>query len=834
MSQAGYTPIQLYFSTTAAAVPVNTNLADGELAINITDGKLYYKNNGGTVTLLASTAGAAGDVVGPASATDNALARFDATTGKLIQNSVGILSDAGVLTGLTGLTSSGSITLSSLTSGRVPYASTGGLLTDSANLTFDGTTLTANALTTTSTVTINGGTANGVTYLNGSKVLTSGSALTFDGTTLSVTGPLNLAGTSTFPTSGLMLRSADNQLKVVAGSAGIAFSAASGASTYATIDSSGNLGLGVAPSAWSLIKGLQVSGNGMFGAYNNESYVSNNWVYDGAEKYIANGFSTRYTQSSGKHIWYNAPSNASGAGAALTFTQAMTLDASGRLLVGTTSTTTSSSQSGEVYSAGAVGFLLTNTTAANYALSIKNEGTSGTRAFINFYEGTSGGTSRANISFDGSNNFVFTASNATIFTNGGSERMRIANDGKVGIGTTSPNGLLQIGSGNGGGNVPTTSALQFGANNSIVTFLGANDNESIDGVIGSWNTVYNHQNAKIEFRKAANLGSLRFYTQNGSGITERFRIHSDGAFGLSGANYGTAGQVLTSGGSGVTPTWTTVSGGGGTPAGSSGQVQYNNGGAFGAISAPMSTNGTSVTFDPTSTNTLNFFRNVNNSTNGMRWFNETGGPYYYDLANYTSSPYRGLVWGDSNFTPAGWANLMSFMNMSVGIGTKAPNATLQIVGSLSKSSGSFCIDHPLPSMTATHNLVHSFVEAPDADLMYSGMVNLVNGRATVNIDTASRMTEGTFVLLCRNVRRFCSNEGGWTPIRSTVVGNILTIEAQDATCSDEIFWQVIGERCDKHMIDTGWTDEEGRVIVEPLKIRELPASQRPVTTRTTA
>lgn len=44
-----------------------------------------------------------GDVIGPSSSTDNALARFDGTTGKLIQNSIGVLSDAGVLTGLTGL-----------------------------------------------------------------------------------------------------------------------------------------------------------------------------------------------------------------------------------------------------------------------------------------------------------------------------------------------------------------------------------------------------------------------------------------------------------------------------------------------------------------------------------------------------------------------------------------------------------------------------------------------------------------------------------------------------------------------------------------------------------
>jgi hypothetical protein len=175
MSQAGYTPLSLYYSTTASAVPTSGNLVAGELAINILDGKLYYKNSAGTVALLASTSGASGDVVGPASSTDNALARFDLATGKLIQNSVGILSDAGILTGLTGITSSGSITLSSLTSGRVTYAGTSGLLQDSANLTFDGTNLT-----------LLGGTANGVAYLNGSKVLTTGSALTYTGSTLSV------------------------------------------------------------------------------------------------------------------------------------------------------------------------------------------------------------------------------------------------------------------------------------------------------------------------------------------------------------------------------------------------------------------------------------------------------------------------------------------------------------------------------------------------------------------------------------------------------------------------------------------------------------------------
>lgn len=57
MAASGFTPISLYYSTTALAVPVNTNLAFGELAINITDGKLYYKDNLGVVKFIGSSAG---------------------------------------------------------------------------------------------------------------------------------------------------------------------------------------------------------------------------------------------------------------------------------------------------------------------------------------------------------------------------------------------------------------------------------------------------------------------------------------------------------------------------------------------------------------------------------------------------------------------------------------------------------------------------------------------------------------------------------------------------------------------------------------------------------
>jgi hypothetical protein len=81
-------------SSVVAKVPVPGDLEIGEIAVNLADAKLYTKNAGGTVIQLGGGSGS-GDVVGPSSATDNAVARFDSTTGKLIQNSVATIDDNG-------------------------------------------------------------------------------------------------------------------------------------------------------------------------------------------------------------------------------------------------------------------------------------------------------------------------------------------------------------------------------------------------------------------------------------------------------------------------------------------------------------------------------------------------------------------------------------------------------------------------------------------------------------------------------------------------------------------------------------------------------------------
>ena len=137
------------------------------------------------------------------------------------------------------------------------------------------------AVSFTNAPTVTGGTANGVAYLNGSKVLTTSTALVFN--------------------------------------------------------SSNNLGLGVTPtSGWATFTNvfenqggaIACSGVNNIRVFQNSYYNGSNYIYKTTEA------ASRYDQQQGVHAWFNAASGT--AGNAITFTQAMTLDASGNLLVGTT------------------------------------------------------------------------------------------------------------------------------------------------------------------------------------------------------------------------------------------------------------------------------------------------------------------------------------------------------------------------------------------------------------------------------------------------------------------------------------------------------------------
>ena len=107
------------------------------------------------------------------------------------------------------------------------------------------------------------------------------------------------------------------------------------------IDSAGNLGLGVSPSAWgSGYKALELASTGAIASAGNVTGIYMNCYENSSGNYIRRtaNYATAYVQNSGgsgQHQWWIAGSST--AGSTISFTQAMTLDASGNLGIGTTS-----------------------------------------------------------------------------------------------------------------------------------------------------------------------------------------------------------------------------------------------------------------------------------------------------------------------------------------------------------------------------------------------------------------------------------------------------------------------------------------------------------------
>jgi hypothetical protein len=129
----------------------------------------------------------------------------------------------------------------------------------------------------------------------------------------------------------------------------------------ARFDSAGNMGLGVTPSAFGSgsYKALQIGGSLSFMGRSggSDAYMMSNTFFDQTNyKYVASLAAARYTQSSGEHQWFNAASGT--AGNTISFTQAMTLDASSNLIT-----------SGDIYLGG------TSTGGAKAAIQYNSLGT---------------------------------------------------------------------------------------------------------------------------------------------------------------------------------------------------------------------------------------------------------------------------------------------------------------------------------------------------------------------------------------------------------------------------------------------------------------------------
>ena len=202
------------------------------------------------------------------------------------------------------------------------------------------------------------------------------------------------------------------------------------------IDSPGNLGLGVTPSAWgSGIKVAQVSFGALVSSATNNTLITSNCYYDGAQwVYLASSSATIYTQSSGLHTWRTAPSGT--AGNNVTFSTLMLLDASGNLGIGSAANT-----SQRLYVS------VSTTDSANGAAIDANS-----YPVSRFMAHSSGGGIRGleiGAPTGGVASPVYikvaeTSARFAILNNSGTEQFTILNGGNVGIGTTSPASLLDV------------------------------------------------------------------------------------------------------------------------------------------------------------------------------------------------------------------------------------------------------------------------------------------------------------------------------------------------------------------------------------------------------
>ena len=541
-------------------------------------------------------------------------------------------------------------------------------------------------------------------------------------------------------------------------------------STAITIDASQNVGLGT-PTPTAGHK-LHVIGRILAAGPDNGAYIlAKDTNTGGAELYINPAFAgagTPAIQVGTNHPLLFATNN----------TERMRIDSSGNVGIGTTSPDNKfhvvSGSAGEVAQ-------FTGAIEAR-GLSIRSETNTDASAHVVF-NSQSGGSKG-----------MFT------FETDGTERMRIDSSGNVGIGTDSPAGSLHVLGGNTGtsnwDNEATVSSVSINVQDRIYNAYSIRDGENIKaaGIGYSFNSSNGYK---------LYLGTASSTT---SGLSTGLTLDGSGNVGIGTSSPNThgigAGRIVTSysDSGNLYGLFTAVGAGTG-----GGEIDFGNQSVRHAAIASL--NGSALAFYTNSTNTgVTVTERMRIDSSGNLLLGRTSTPsgiqagslcINFDIHHQDAAGNDRLLYDRS-------ANLLG------NTGTNVTCATL------SKSSGSFKIDHPLPEKTNTHHLVHSFVEAPQADNIYRGTVDLVNGSATVNLDTAGRMSEGTFVLLNTNVQCFTTNESGWTAVKGSVSENVLTITAQEM-CSDTISWLVVGERCDTHMINTDWTDESGRIITEPLK-----------------
>jgi hypothetical protein len=309
-----------------------------------------------------------------------------------------------------------------------------------------------------------------------------------------------------------------------------------------TITASGNLGLGVTPSAWGTQNTvLQLLNNTSLISRSGFTALARNLFYTTSDvaAYISNGVATNYLQISGEHRWLNAVSGT--AGATMTQTQAMTLDASGRLGIGTTSPGNYGARLVSFASSGKQ-FTATNGVDADFDILCSSGVTTfgadtGTTAI------KSAGTTRLTIASTGAATFTQTGGSFLIDTNGhviskqaldvataGGRFTGQSNRGSLGAihieqtTTGADGGYIDFRTSNSGSTTPTSKMLISQAGNVGIGTTSPGEKLTVNGTIGLQNS--GTQNWGIYTTSTNNIVFQR------SGIADRMVITSDGLVGI--------------------------------------------------------------------------------------------------------------------------------------------------------------------------------------------------------------------------------------------------------------------------------------------------------------
>ena len=501
MAATNFTPISLYYSSTAAAVPAPGNLVAGELALNTLDEKLYFKNLAGTVKLLASNAGSSGSVTSVG------------WTGGIVSVATATTTPALTVAG---------------TSGGVPYFSSGTTWASSAALAASALVIGGGAGAAPSTTTTGTGvvTALGVNTGTAGAFVVNGGAL----------GSPSTAGTMPAFTLGGTVSGGGNQINhVVIGNS----SPLAGA--FTTVTASGNANV------TGFITAGNNSGIGKIESYVNSASVAaitarqdgvgpiQTWnVAGGVEKMslsAAGALAVTGTLSATGAITGTAGFGAITASATTGQTCFLATSTGGYLVAGTNNSAGAGLLTGTAAYAGVLATL--NSTNLVFGVNSAIVGTfSSTALALGVGVSLTGGTSGTGYSFSGS-----APAGSLTLTSGG----------QLGIGA-SPNSSLTVATSNvafasGIGNVfvYTTDAVAADIGGTIALggyYLGTSQVQWAGLKGGKNNATSNDYGGYLSFNTR----------ENGSALSEVGRFDSSGNLGVGATTPSTYGKLVVSGG----------------------------------------------------------------------------------------------------------------------------------------------------------------------------------------------------------------------------------------------------------------------------------------------